>query len=205
MSTPIHFLKTKDPYGCFSNFSRHPVMLWGKVWLTSEAAYQASKYFPTNSEAFEAIHQAATPWDAATIGRSSERMVPFWESYERAHLERVLSPIDATHVIGLSVDDGRNHTPVIERYKDAVMYRVLWLKANQHKFIRQTLLDTGERTIVEASYKDAYWGWGPDEKGLNKLGKLWMLLRSELRSQPQEPSSDDVTPEQLAKLLESDD
>jgi predicted NAD-dependent protein-ADP-ribosyltransferase YbiA (DUF1768 family) len=36
--------------------------------------------------------------------------------------------------------------------------------------------------IVEDSPKDDFWGWGPKRDGRNELGKIWMLLRSQLRS-----------------------
>ena len=32
------------PYGCFSNFSGHPVNLEGEVWPTTEHYYQAKKF-----------------------------------------------------------------------------------------------------------------------------------------------------------------
>lgn len=200
MSTPIHFLKVKDPYGCFSNFSPHPITLWGRPWKTSEAAYQASK-FHIDSYVFDAIWKVATPREAATIGRTAPDMVPYWESFDLGHLERILDPIGATHLIGVKVDDGRGATPAIERYKDAVMYLCLHHKAEQHKFIRQTLLDTGDRTITEAFHKESYWAWGPDRKGLGKLGKLWMLLRSELRK-AEANAPKEISPSELAALLE---
>jgi predicted NAD-dependent protein-ADP-ribosyltransferase YbiA (DUF1768 family) len=41
-------------------------------------------------------------------------------------------------------------------------------------------LQTGKKKIVEDSPKDSFWGWGPDRKGRNELGKLWMKLRKEI-------------------------
>lgn len=31
-------------------------------------------------------------------------------------------------------------------------------------------------------WRDSYWGWGPDRKGQNVLGRLWMRVREELRN-----------------------
>jgi predicted NAD-dependent protein-ADP-ribosyltransferase YbiA (DUF1768 family) len=39
----IHFYSASGDYGCFSNFSRHPVFLKGKRWPTSEHYFQAQK------------------------------------------------------------------------------------------------------------------------------------------------------------------
>ena len=44
------------------------------------------------------------------------------------------------------------------------------------------LLQSGDREIVEDSWRDSYWGWGEDRKGENMLGKLWMEVRKEIRN-----------------------
>ena len=45
------------------------------------------------------------------------------------------------------------------------------------------LLDTGDRKLVEHMNWDSYWGDGGDGSGQNKLGKLLMKLREELRKE----------------------
>jgi len=47
--------------------------------------------------------------------------------------------------------------------------------------MRDLLLETGEKELLENSPVDAYWGVGPTGDGLNHLGKLWMKLRDELQ------------------------
>ena len=39
---------------------------------------------------------------------------------------------------------------------------------------------TGDRTLIENSWRDDFWGWGPNRDGQNMLGKLWMEVRAEL-------------------------
>lgn len=63
-----------------------------------------------------------------------------------------------------------------------VMRDLLRAKAGQHEYVRCKLLATGERTLIENSWRDDFWGWGPDRDGQNMLGKLWMELRDELRA-----------------------
>jgi ribA/ribD-fused uncharacterized protein len=63
--------------------------------------------------------------------------------------------------------------------KEWVMERVVRAKHDQHEYIQKMLLETDDRIIVEDSPKDSFWGWGPDRKGLNKLGKIWMKIRTE--------------------------
>ena len=44
-----------------------------------------------------------------------------------------------------------------------------------------TLPATGERELIEDSWRDGFWGWGENRDGKNMLGKLWMEVRAELR------------------------
>jgi len=66
--------------------------------------------------------------------------------------------------------------------KVPLMYRLLHAKAAQHEYVRRKLLATGDRELVENSWRDDFWGWGPNRDGQNKLGKLWMEVRAELRA-----------------------
>lgn len=74
----IHFYSTKDEYGCFSNFSPHPIELKGKTWPTSEHYFQAQKFAGTPDE--EEIRDTPSPSIAARKGRSRKRPLrPDWE------------------------------------------------------------------------------------------------------------------------------
>lgn len=75
----INFYSTRDEYGCFSNFSAHPVFLKGKRWRTTEHYFQAQKFAGEPDE--EEVRQAKRPMEAASMGRDRKR--PFrrdWES-----------------------------------------------------------------------------------------------------------------------------
>lgn len=63
-----------------------------------------------------------------------------------------------------------------------IMYEFCRLKLEQHSYVRQKLLETGDLEIVEDSPKDDFWGWGQNRDGRNELGKIWMRLREELRT-----------------------
>ncbi len=65
--------------------------------------------------------------------------------------------------------------------KVRIMKTILAEKANQHEYVRRKLLATGDRELIEDSWRDDFWGWGPNKNGQNMLGKLWMELRAELR------------------------
>lgn len=80
---------------------------------------------------------------------------------------------------------GRNRSVKIrhdwDQVKIRVMLRILRLKANQHEEVVACLKSTGDAMLVEKSWKDSYWGIGPDGDGLNMLGKLWMQVRMEIQ------------------------
>jgi ribA/ribD-fused uncharacterized protein len=62
------------------------------------------------------------------------------------------------------------------------MRKIVRAKAAQHEYVRRKLLATGDRELVENSWRDDFWGWGPNRDGQNMLGKLWMEVRAELAS-----------------------
>jgi ribA/ribD-fused uncharacterized protein len=76
----IYFYSPREqPYGCFSNFSRHGVSMEGVWYPTVEHYFQAQKFAGTPYA--ERIQRAVTPKQAAELGRS--RSVPLradWES-----------------------------------------------------------------------------------------------------------------------------
>ena len=66
--------------------------------------------------------------------------------------------------------------------KDAVMLDILRAKVAQHDYVLKKLLETGDRELVENSWRDDYWGWGENKDGKNNLGKLWMIVRDEIKA-----------------------
>jgi len=141
----IHFYSVSDAYGCFSNFSPHPIVLKGKTWPTSEHYFQAQKFVGAPDE--EDVRRAESPMVAARMGRSRKRPLRRdWESV-----------------------------------KDAVMSEAVLAKFTQHDDLRETLLATGDATIVEHTENDAYWGDGGDGSGKNRLGQILMRVREALR------------------------
>ena len=75
--------------------------------------------------------------------------------------------------------------PDWDAVKVDVMRNILRAKAAQHEYVRRKLLATGDRELIEDSWRDDFWGWGPNRDGQNMLGKLWMEIRAELRANQQ--------------------
>ncbi len=68
-----------------------------------------------------------------------------------------------------------------EAVKDAIMYEAVLAKFTQHTDLRELLLATGDAKLVEHTENDAYWGDGGDGSGKNRLGRILMRVREELR------------------------
>lgn len=66
--------------------------------------------------------------------------------------------------------------------KVGVMRQILREKVEQHGYVSRKLEETGNRELIENSWRDDYWGWGPDRKGMNMLGTLWMQVRADRRT-----------------------
>src|SRR5919199_3707311 len=77
----IFFYKVCDPYGCFSNFSPHPIEIEGSYWQTVEHYYQSQKFLGTEDEGLiQVIRDAETPVEAAALGRDCTRKLRLdWE------------------------------------------------------------------------------------------------------------------------------
>ncbi len=130
---------------CFSNFSSFQVEWKGKIWPTSEHAYQSSHFFETAPRLVKDIFTAKSAHEAFKIARANTNKI------SKDWNER----------------------------KILVMEDIIRHKLEQNPYILHKLLQTGNREIVEDSPKDSFWGWGPDRKGRNELGKIWMKLRTE--------------------------
>jgi ribA/ribD-fused uncharacterized protein len=97
---PIYFYKVDAPYGCFSNFSPHPIELGGKKWPTVEHYYQAHKYQGTDREdLMERIRNAETPELAAAIGRNPKHKPrEDWDDRKREIMYRAVRQKFITHL-----------------------------------------------------------------------------------------------------------
>ena len=69
-----------------------------------------------------------------------------------------------------------------ESVKDGIMREAVLAKFLQHADLRAILLSTGDAVLVENSPTDDYWGCGAHGGGRNKLGRILMSVREELRA-----------------------
>jgi hypothetical protein len=62
----------EEPYGCFSNFSRHGFEIDGVYYKTSEHYFQAMKFVGSPKD-MDDVRRASTPKKAASVGRDRSR------------------------------------------------------------------------------------------------------------------------------------
>ena len=98
------------------------------------------------------------------------------------HQEVILATRSAHDVFRYAQENKAHQRPEWDEVKVGVMKEILRAKAEQHEYVRRKLLQTGERSLIENSWRDPFWGWGENRDGENMLGKLWMEVRAELRT-----------------------
>jgi ribA/ribD-fused uncharacterized protein len=153
LDTPERVCFYEQDFYVLSNFSAFTVWWKGLRFDTSEAVYHWEKF-------------------------DNAGLTPF----ERAVLDSILYAPSAHEAFKIGQQHKRLRRPDWDDVKVDVMRDILRAKADQHEYVRRKLLATGERELVENSWRDDYWGWGPNRDGQNMLGKLWMEVRAELRS-----------------------
>jgi ribA/ribD-fused uncharacterized protein len=69
------------------------------------------------------------------------------------------------------------------KVRRVVMTRAIYTKCRTHPEVARHLLDTGDKTLVETTQYDYYWGCGRDRRGLNVYGGVLMDVRKKLREE----------------------
>jgi len=142
-----------------SNFSSFNLQWCGKVFPTSEHAYHWEKF------------------RNAVEGESDN------DRFQRNSLANFLIEAPSAHEAFTAANRWKALRRVDwDQVKVGIMRDILWAKANQHEYVRRKLLATGDRELVENSWRDDYWGWGPNQDGKNMLGEVWMEIRAEIRT-----------------------
>jgi len=153
--SPVFFYERE--FYVLSNFSSFTLELDGYLFQTSEHAYHYRKFCAHDNEDMS----------------KSKRL------YEiRQLVQAAKSAHDAQKIARENKDFRR---PDWDEIKVSVMKEILLAKVAQHPYVMKKLMETGDREIIEDSWRDNYWGWGVKKDGLNKLGKLWMEVREEIR------------------------
>lgn len=158
-----------------SNFSAFALRWAGERYDTSEAAYHSEKF----------------NWSTRDNDRRPSGLIPTFQSDSDADefhrnlwaIRRAIREATSAHEAFKLAEVNREfRRPDWDAVKVDIMREILRAKVGQHEYVRRKLLETGDRELVENSWRDGFWGWGEDRKGQNMLGKLWMEIRAELRT-----------------------
>lgn len=155
----IAFTKVKLPFGWLGNMSPHPIDILGTVWPTAEHLFQALR-FDIRSPIREDIRAQTSPMAAKLVAKRYKHQM----------------------------------TKVPRSEEDMFSMRfVLLCKLEEHPDLKHALLLTEDAPIIEdvtkrPSESGLFWGAArlPDGswRGENRLGKLWMEIREQLRREP---------------------
>ncbi len=157
LDTPDQVFFYEQDFYVLSNFSSFQLKWKGYTFPTSEHAYQWAKFANLGKRERMGSHY---PTVADIIRKAPSAHEAFktaerWKAYRREDWDDV---------------------------KVDIMRGILRAKVAQHNYVRRKLIDTGDRILIENSWRDDFWGWGPNRDGQNMLGKIWMEIRDELGS-----------------------
>lgn len=102
------------------------------------------------------------------------------DGYESKLAKRIRKADSAHEAFQLAQEHKAERHDDWDEAKVAIMRNILMLKLEQHEYVRRKLMATGDRELIENSWRDDFWGWGPNKDGQNMLGKLWMEIRTEM-------------------------
>lgn len=157
LDTPERVCFYEQDFYVLSNFSAFELRWNGLHFPTLEHAYHWEKFNVAHQHRSGYTSQAQTLIQCARSAHEAFKIGgdDKWRPYRRADWDGV---------------------------KVGIMGALLRAKVAQHEYVERKLLATGDRELVENSWRDDFWGWGPNKDGKNMLGRLWMQVRDELRT-----------------------
>ncbi|MEJ6389129.1 NADAR family protein [Gymnodinialimonas ulvae] len=117
-----------------------------------------------------------------TYWRTVEHYFQAMKFHDAAYRERIRTASKPKDAKALGMTRHLPIRPDWDAVKDGIMYTAVSRKFRTHPAPRALLLATGDADIVENAPMDYYWGGGQDGTGLNKLGRILMRVRSDLRA-----------------------
>lgn len=192
ITNPILFYDKDEEYGVFSNFYDYPIVINDVTYPTTEHYFQAEKFVGSvkGNEYAELIRLTNTPAKAKYLaGQKVNGRYGGWY---------------------ISKEDKRKINDIIKEYKTDVTINPEWnlvrdnvmRKACFEKFkggLKNELLNTGDRLLVEHTKRDKYWADGgssnfnpngSSDQGENMLGRILVEIRTILSGNYPSPPND---------------
>lgn len=165
LDTPERVCFYEQDFYVLSNFSAFSLRWKGWTFPTVEHAYHWEKFV------------VSMETDSSTPGIPNTQAI---ESRLTA-ADAIRCTISAHEAFTLAQGLKQYRRPDWDQVKVGVMQLLLFAKCEQHEYVKRKLLATGDRLLVENSWRDDFWGWGPNRDGQNMLGRLWMATRAHYR------------------------
>jgi ribA/ribD-fused uncharacterized protein len=155
---------------------------------TGYVGFYEREFYPLSNFSAFTLMWEISPREGLQRFDTSEA-VYHWEKFrgniptadQRAIQAAIRSAPSAHEAFKIAERNRQHRRPKWDDEKADVMLRIIRAKADQHEYVRRKLLETGDRDLIEDSWRDDFWGWGPNNDGQNMLGKLWMVIRQECR------------------------
>jgi ribA/ribD-fused uncharacterized protein len=141
--------------------------------------YEQDFYVLSNFSAFT-LHWRGFRFDTSEAAYHFEKF-PSPNDLHRKLREEILTAPSAHEAFKIAERNKEHRRSDWDDMKVGLMRGILRAKAAQHEYVCRKLLATGDRELIEDSWRDDFWGWGPNRDGQNMLGRLWMEVRAELR------------------------
>lgn len=137
--------------------------------------YEQDYYVLSNFSAFSINNYGGYDWSTAEHCYQAQKFLHLGELFEM-----ILKARSAHDAFKIAQQYKENVLPGWDNVKLWVMKQILITKVYQHEYVYRKLKNSGNRELVENSWRDPYWGIGPNQDGENHLGKLWMEVRAEM-------------------------
>ena len=125
-----------------------------------------------------------TPWEWE---RARERSAEVKRQWKQRHKGPKKTTAEARNTEIVRTADGRYVLRRIRKdwskIRRVIMTRAIYTKCRTHPEVAQRLLETGEKTLVETTQFDYFWGCGRDRRGRNIYGAVLMDVRKKLRDE----------------------
>lgn len=167
------------PHRFLSNYHLCSIEWEGNIYPSTENAYQASKISPGSDQPFimdEGMRRierldfvSFEPRKAKSMGRTLSLRGEWLQ----------LLPQEETYRDEFGPTIGTSY-PLIYQVRDKIMYDLNVIKFS-NPYLKNLLMLTGDKYLEETNWwRDDYWGvW--EGNGLNKLGRILMKIRDELK------------------------
>lgn len=179
--TDTHVHGFFEDYRFLSSFHLHSIEYEDIVYPSNENAYQASKILVEGDQPFLIVVDPNVP----TLRKITKLDFAGFTPTQAKSKGRMLSlRADWLQKLPNNQIVFDSSGVLIEQVRDKIMYE-LNVQKFSNPYLKNLLLSSGDKHLEETNWwKDDYWGVCNGD-GLNKLGRILMKIRSDIRSKKQ--------------------